>query len=46
MLRYIVCTIKIDAPELVKKLYEEIVSKLDILILIISDRGRVFTFKW
>jgi hypothetical protein len=46
MLRYITYTIEIDASELVKRLYEKIVSKLDILVLIVSDRGRVFTSKW
>jgi hypothetical protein len=46
MLRYITCTTEIDAPELAKRLYEKIVSKLGMLISIISDKGRVFTFKW
>jgi hypothetical protein len=45
ILRYITCTTEMDAPELIKKLYEKIVSKLSMLILMISDRGRVFTFK-
>jgi hypothetical protein len=45
MLRYITYTTKIDVPELVKKLYEEIVSKLNILVLMVSDKGRVFTSK-
>jgi hypothetical protein len=46
MLRYITYIIEIDAPELAKRLYEKIVSKLDILVLIISDKGRVFISKW
>jgi hypothetical protein len=46
MLRYITYTTEIDASELVKRLYEEIVSKLDMPALMISDRRRVFTFKW
>jgi hypothetical protein len=45
MLRYIIYTIKIDVPELTKKLYEKIVSKLNISVLMISDRRRVFTSK-
>jgi hypothetical protein len=45
MLRYIIYIIEINVPELIKRLYEEIVSKLGILILIISDKGRVFIFK-
>jgi hypothetical protein len=45
MLRYITYIIEIDAPELIKKLYEEIVSKLDMPASIINDRGRVFTSK-
>jgi hypothetical protein len=35
-----------DAPELAKKLYEKIVSKLGILVLMISDKERVFISKW
>jgi hypothetical protein len=46
MLRYIAYTTKIDAPELTKRLYEKIVSKLDMPILMINDKGRVFIFKW
>jgi hypothetical protein len=34
-----------DAPELIKRLYEKIVFKLGMPILIVSDRGRVFTSK-
>jgi hypothetical protein len=46
MLRCIAYTTKMDAPELAEKLYEEIVFKLDMLALIVSDKGRVFTSKW
>jgi hypothetical protein len=45
MLRYITYTTEIDAPELVKRLYEEIVSKLNMLVLMISDRKRIFISK-
>jgi hypothetical protein len=45
ILRYIICTTEINAPELVKKLYEKIVFKLDILVSIINDKRRVFTSK-
>jgi hypothetical protein len=45
MLRYITCTIEIDVPELVKRLYEEIVSKLGIPASMVSDKGRVFISK-
>ena len=45
MLRYIIYTTEIDAPELIKKLYKEIVSKLDMPASIISDKRRIFTSK-
>jgi hypothetical protein len=45
MLRYITYTTEMDVPELIKKLYEKIVFKLDMSILIISDKGRVFISK-
>jgi len=45
MLRYIAYTTEIDALELVKRLYEKIVSKLDISVLMVSDKGRVFISK-
>jgi hypothetical protein len=46
MLRYITCIIKIDAPELIERLYEKIIFKLNMLALIISNKGRVFISKW
>jgi hypothetical protein len=45
MLRYITYTTEIDAPELAERLYEEIVSKLGMPALIVSDRERIFTSK-
>jgi hypothetical protein len=45
MLRYIICTTEINVSELVKRLYEKIVSKLNILALMVSDKGRIFISK-
>jgi hypothetical protein len=45
ILRYITYTTEIDAPELAKKLYEKIVSKLNMPALMISDKERVFISK-
>jgi hypothetical protein len=45
MLRYIAYTTEIDAPELVKRLYEKIVSKLNMSISMVNDKRRVFTSK-
>jgi hypothetical protein len=46
MLRYIIYTTEIDVPELIKRLYEEIVFKLDMPALMINDKRRIFIFKW
>jgi hypothetical protein len=46
ILRYIACTTKIDVPELAERLYEKIVFKLGMLVLMISDKERVFISKW
>jgi hypothetical protein len=45
MLRYITYTIEMDVSELAKRLYEKIVSKLDMSASIISDKRRVFISK-
>jgi len=45
ILRYIAYITEMDVPELAERLYEKIVFKLNILALIVSDRGRVFISK-
>jgi hypothetical protein len=46
MMRYIAYTKTIDAPELAKRLYEKIISKVGMPRSIVSDRGSIFTSKW
>jgi hypothetical protein len=43
MVRYIPCTIDIDAPEMAELLVEEIFSKFRVPRSIVSDRGTTFT---
>jgi hypothetical protein len=45
MLRYIIYTTEIDVPELIKRLYKKIVSKLGMLALMINDKRRIFISK-
>ena len=43
MVRHIAYIKDINAPELAERLYEEIISKLEIPQSIVSDRGTLFT---
>jgi hypothetical protein len=45
MMRCIVYTKTIDAPELAERLYEEIISKIEMPRSIVSDRDSIFIFK-